>query len=184
MPTTMSCQNGLMPAMIMAFCSSAMSSTPRNAPRIVPTPPDKAGAAEDHGRDHLELDALPGEHHGGVEPRGEQRAGKPGEKAHDDEEDEHRAIDIDAGQLGGAGIAADVVGLAEIARASDQKREDQHDDGHEPERRIDAEDLGLAEDRVAIADIGDAGARDELQPAAIDRQRGKRRDQRVDLEAW
>ena len=35
---------------------------------------------------------------------------------------------------------------------------------------------------IAVADVGDAGAGDELQAAAIDRERRQRRDQRVDLE--
>ena len=111
--------------MIIAFWSSAIRSTPRNAPKIVPTPPDEAGAAEHHGGDDLELYALAGEDDGGVEARGEQRPGEAGEETHDQEEAEHRAVDIDAGKLRGARIAADVVGLPEVAGAPDQEGEDQ-----------------------------------------------------------
>src|SRR4029079_3405994 len=104
------------------------------------------------------------------------------QEPHDDEKAEHRAIDIDAGELCRPGIAADIVGLAEVSRPPDEKGEEQHDHGHEPEGRIDAEYLGLAEYVFAGSDVGDAVAGDELQSAAIDRERRKRGDQGVDLE--
>ena len=143
----------------------------------------QAGASEDHGGDDLELDAVPGQHHRGVEARCEERTRQPREQAHDHERHEDRPVHVDARQLGCARVAADVVGLSEVAGLAHQEREQDHDDGHEPERGVDAHDLGLAEHGVAIADVGDAGARHELQEAAVDGHRGEGRDERVDLEA-
>ena len=59
MPTTISCQKGLMPAMIMAFCSERHEQHPQERAEDGADAAGQAGAAEHHRGDDLELDALP-----------------------------------------------------------------------------------------------------------------------------
>ena len=138
-PTTMPCQNTPTALMIIAFSTSAMKSTPRMPPTIVPFAALEAGAAEHGGGDDLELDADAGVDHRAVQPRRTEHAGKPGEHAHDDEGDQRQPLDADAGELRRPRIAADEVELPEEAGRGDQPAADQHHHQHHPEQRLDAE---------------------------------------------
>ena len=124
MPTTMSCQNGLICGDDHRVLQQRHQKHAEESAEDRADAAGEAGAAQNHGGDDLELDALAREHHRGVQAGRQKRSGEPCKEAHDQEEAEHRPVDIDAGELCGPGVAADVIGLAEIARAADEEGEE------------------------------------------------------------
>ena len=83
------------------------------------------GAADDRGRDHVELVELP-EHVGRrVEPRRIDAGGDPRQRAHQREDHDRDLPGVDAGELGGFRVAA---GGVDIAAEPGAPREEGHDD--------------------------------------------------------
>src|SRR3954469_14210706 len=110
-----------------------------------------AGAAEDRdaadhgGRDDRELVAGAGGRVHGAEAGGEQDAGQPGERARQQERDEHAALRANAGEPGALGVRADRVQLAAGAEVAQRLADDDHDDEREQRERRDSEARPRAE---------------------------------------
>ena len=80
------------------------------------------GAADERGRDGVQLEAGAGGRAGLVEPAGEDDAGQRGEHAHVHEDPEGDRLDLDAGQRRGLQVAADRVDVpAEDRPVGDQR---------------------------------------------------------------
>ena len=169
-----------------------MTNAPISAPRDVAAPAGERRAADDDGGDRVELERLAGLRRGGGQLGGDDEPGHRGAEAADHVDAQLDALDRDAGELGGALVAADRVDPAAERRLAGEERRDGREQRPSARSRpgspsdLAAAELleaGVAELRAA-AEVGvGLAVGDQQGDAAGDVEHAERGDERGDAEA-
>src|SRR3954471_10292746 len=130
-------------------------------------------AADDRRGDRVELVELPVGAGAGRRPGHDHDCGDPAAQARDHVEQDRGAPDVDAGEPGGLGVAADGDGPADERRPVEQDQTERDDDGEDPDEHGDAEDVaaGDADDRLVGDDLGPVLGEPRGEPPGTDEHR-------------